>query len=163
MTLHAAKGLEFDSVFISGLEQGLLPHERSSDDSQSLEEERRLFFVGITRAKKTLNISLARYRTVHGQTMRTIPSQFLFEAGISVEDIPNERDQLYEDDFSQASDFSAGNNAVFSKGQIVRHPKFGYGKVKEFHNLGENSIIVVAFNTGQTKPLMLKYANLTKI
>ena len=163
MTMHAAKGLEFDNVFISGLEQGLLPHERSVDDDKGLEEERRLFFVGITRARKTLNISLARYRTVHGQTMRTIPSQFLFEADIIAEDIRQEQEQLYEDDFSQAFDYSANSTAAFSKGQAVIHAKFGSGRVKEFHDLGENSIVVVSFNTGQTKPLMLKYANLTKV
>ena len=162
MTLHAAKGLEFDSVFISGLEQGLLPHERSADNDQSMEEERRLFFVGITRAKKTLNVSLARYRTVHGRTIRTIPSQFLFEADIAVEDVRQEEEQLYDDDFSQAFDAPSGSDAAFSKGDSVSHVKFGYGRVKEFHNLGENSIVVVKFNTGQIKPLMLKYANLTK-
>lgn len=164
MTLHAAKGLEFDSVFISGLEQGLLPHERSADNNQSMEEERRLFFVGITRAKKTLNVSLARYRTVHGRTVRTIPSQFLFEANIAFEDIrQQEQKQRYEDDFSQAFDCSSDSTAAFSKGQSVTHAKFGRGQVKEFHDIGENSIVVVKFNTGQIKPLMLKYANLTKI
>jgi DNA helicase-2/ATP-dependent DNA helicase PcrA len=82
MTLHAAKGLEFENVFIVGLEDGLLPHERSNtNDEQDLEEERRLFFVGITRAKLGLYISYARYRTVRGQMLRTIPSQFLFELG----------------------------------------------------------------------------------
>ena len=163
MTLHAAKGLEFDSVFISGLEQALLPHERSSDDENSLEEERRLFFVGITRARKTLNISLSRYRTVHGQTTRTIPSQFLFEAGIIAEDVHQEQEPLYDDDFSQAFDAVAEESETFSKGQAVRHPKFGYGTVKSFHDLGQNSIVLVSFNTGQTRELMLKYANLTKL
>ncbi|MHC4457835.1 MAG: 3'-5' exonuclease, partial [Planctomycetota bacterium] len=79
MTLHAAKGLEFENVFIIGLEEGLLPHERSiiGEDEEELEEERRLFFVGITRAKSGLHISYARYRTFRGQLLRTIPSQFL--------------------------------------------------------------------------------------
>jgi len=83
MTLHAAKGLEFENVFIVGLEEGLLPHERASysDDEDELEEERRLFFVGVTRAKTGLHISYARYRTVRGQMLRTIPSQFLFQLG----------------------------------------------------------------------------------
>ncbi|MHC4458045.1 MAG: ATP-dependent helicase, partial [Planctomycetota bacterium] len=79
MTLHAAKGLEFENVFIIGLEEGLLPHERSTigENEEELEEERRLFFVGITRAKSGLHISYARYRTFRGQLLRTIPSQFL--------------------------------------------------------------------------------------
>jgi len=163
MTLHAAKGLEFDSVFISGLEQGLLPHERSNDNEKSLEEERRLFFVGITRARKMLNISLCRYRTIHGQTRRTIPSQFLFEAGIIAEDVHREPEPSYDDDFSQAFDAETENFPAFSKGQAVRHPKFGYGTVKKFRDIGQNSVVVVSFNTGQTRELMLKYANLTKI
>ena len=82
---------------------------------------------------------------------------------MAAEDIRQEQEQLYEDDFSQAFDGSSDNSVAFSKGQSVTHVKFGYGKVKEFHDLGENSIVVVSFNTGQTKPLMLKYANLTKI
>jgi DNA helicase-2/ATP-dependent DNA helicase PcrA len=81
MTLHAAKGLEFEHVFIIGLEDGLLPHERGSRDGDDLEEERRLFFVGVTRAKTSLYISYAQYRTARGQTLRTTPSPFLFELG----------------------------------------------------------------------------------
>jgi DNA helicase-2/ATP-dependent DNA helicase PcrA len=83
MTLHSAKGLEFDNVFIVGVEEGLLPHERSADDGDETEEERRLFFVGITRAKTNLHVSFAKYRQIRGQTLRTIPSQFLFELGLS--------------------------------------------------------------------------------
>jgi DNA helicase-2/ATP-dependent DNA helicase PcrA len=82
MTLHCAKGLEFENVFIVGLEDGLLPHERSAGDEDETEEERRLLFVGITRAKAQLYISCARYRTVRGQMLRTIPSPFIYELGI---------------------------------------------------------------------------------
>ena len=81
MTLHAAKGLEFEHVFVIGLEDGLLPHERGNEDDDELEEERRLFFVGVTRAKTNLYISYARYRTVRGQFQRTVASPFLFEMG----------------------------------------------------------------------------------
>ena len=83
MTLHSAKGLEFDTVFIVGVEEGLLPHERSADNENETEEERRLFFVGITRAKVNLFIAFAKYRQIRGQTLRTIPSQFLFELGLA--------------------------------------------------------------------------------
>jgi len=96
MTLHTAKGLEFDNVFIVGLEQGLLPHERSAESEEELEEERRLFFVGIARAKHRLNISYARYRTYHGQLMRTSPSQFLFELGIETGQSNNHDDSRQE-------------------------------------------------------------------
>jgi DNA helicase II / ATP-dependent DNA helicase PcrA len=73
MSMHAAKGLEFDHVFIIGLEDGVLPHERSVGNPDDLEEERRLFFVGITRARKTLNILYARHRVIRGQFIRSTP------------------------------------------------------------------------------------------
>jgi len=88
MTLHTAKGLEFENVFIVGLEEGLLPHERSNtDDEDEIEEERRLFFVGITRAKTNLYLSYARYRNIRGQSLRTIPSPFLYELGADFADL----------------------------------------------------------------------------
>ena len=87
MTLHAAKGLEFDNAFIVGVEDGLLPHERSLYGAPAeLEEERRLFFVGITRARKELKITFARHRTTRGQFARTTPSQFLYETGLSFDE-----------------------------------------------------------------------------
>jgi DNA helicase-2/ATP-dependent DNA helicase PcrA len=79
MTLHAAKGLEFPVVFIVACEQGLLPHERSMHDDEKLEEERRLLFVGITRAKDDLQLSYAQYRAFRGQACPTVPSSFLME------------------------------------------------------------------------------------
>jgi DNA helicase-2/ATP-dependent DNA helicase PcrA len=79
MTLHAAKGLEFPVVFIVALEQGLLPHERSTQDAKELEEERRLLFVGITRAQEDLQLSLARNREFRGVRRMTVPSTFLME------------------------------------------------------------------------------------
>jgi DNA helicase-2/ATP-dependent DNA helicase PcrA len=79
MTLHAAKGLEFPSVFIVACEQGLLPHERSRHDDEKLEEERRLLFVGITRAQQELQLSYAQYRAFRGQACPTVPSSFLME------------------------------------------------------------------------------------
>ncbi|MBA7632111.1 ATP-dependent DNA helicase PcrA [subsurface metagenome] len=160
MTLHTAKGLEFENVFIVGVEHGLLPHERSnaSEDEDELEEERRLFFVGITRAKVGLYISCARYRTVRGQMLRTIPSQFLFELGLDFTEQTAEN-QHFSDDTGVAQIL----NSQFKKGQFVRHKTFGPGTVQEFIDMGENSIVVVKFNSGQTKSLMLKYANLSKI
>ena len=159
MTLHAAKGLEFENVFIVGVEDGILPHERSNaaEDQDELEEERRLFFVGITRAKTGLNISYARYRTVRGQMLRTIPSQFIFELGREITK-QAEEDENYDDNhqISQAIPH-------FDPGQLVRHKSFGLGRVEEFIDVGENSVVVVKFNTGQTKSLMVKYAELLKM
>lgn len=100
MTLHAAKGLEFPVVAMIGLEEGTLPHSRAFDSDASMEEERRLAFVGITRAMKKLQITSARYRTIRGVTERTIPSRFLEEVG---RDHVERSDQ--SDDWSQASSF----------------------------------------------------------
>lgn len=83
MTMHSAKGLEFPVVFIMAIEEGLLPHERSREHPDELEEERRLFFVGITRAQQELHLSLARYREFRGQRRLTVPSQFLMELPVA--------------------------------------------------------------------------------
>ena len=167
MTLHSAKGLEFENVFIVGLEHGLLPHERSStgENDDELEEERRLFFVGITRAKTGLYISCTRYRTVRGQLLRTIPSQFLFELGLDFTEQTAENQNLYNDTgVAQIQDSKFEIlNSQFKKGQFVKHNSFGPGTVKEFIDMGENSVVVVKFNSGQTKTLLVKYANLSKI
>jgi len=157
MTLHAAKGLEFEHVFIVGLEDALLPHEKgnTSEDEDELEEERRLFFVGMTRAKAGLYISWARYRRVRGQLLRTVPSQFLFELG--TEFIEQGRQ-------NECDDGSIGQTVShFEVGRLVRHDTFGLGRIREFMDMGENSIVVVKFNSGQTKSLMVKYANLSEV
>jgi len=169
MTLHAAKGLEFENVFIVGLEEGLLPHERtnSQEDQEELEEERRLFFVGITRAKTGLYISYTRYRKIRGQTLRAIPSQFLFELGCDFAEQPRHEDDYDDDDDYEDDDHeqirTTKRTACFAKGQLVRHEVFGLGRVNEFVDLGEESIVIVKFNAGQTKSMMLKYAKLVKV
>jgi len=161
MTLHSAKGLEFDNVFIVGLEEGLLPHERSSGNDDEVEEERRLFFVGITRAKLRLFISYCQYRTIRGQLLRSIPSSFLYELGISRnEGIGDDEDGIYYDvEYHKGGAYPP----IFTPGQLVRHSYFGLGRVKDFVDMGENSIVIVNFNSGQTKSLKIKFANLTKI
>lgn len=166
MTLHAAKGLEFEHTFIIGLEEGLLPHERSLDlGPEELEEERRLFFVGITRAKLVLTVTYARHRTVHGQYLRTMPSQFLYEVGF---DTHEQESQIeFDDNIFEKPSLSVGvpvkKSAAYVRGQVVRHGKFGLGRIKEFHDLGANSIVVVSFNSGKVKSLMVAYANLEKV
>ncbi|MBE0534238.1 MAG: UvrD-helicase domain-containing protein [Phycisphaerae bacterium] len=160
MTLHAAKGLEFDAAFIIGLEEGILPHERSLEFSQDIEEERRLFFVGMTRARSRLHISYARHRVVRGQFLRTTPSSFLFEIGY----YPQE--SVFEHQPSLASepeyDYGDTQTELFRTNELVAHSKFGLGRVQEFVDMGDDSVVVVRFNSGQTKSLMLKYAKLTR-
>lgn len=164
MTLHAAKGLEFDNIFIVGVEEGLLPHERGEDEPEEIEEERRLFFVGITRARTDLHISCAQYRTIRGQLLRTIPSRFLFELAcdFSTEQTASEvRSNLNNEAESEID--NSKPVPKFYNNQLVRHKKFGLGKVKNFNDLGQNSTVVVKFNSGQTKTLVLKYANLSPV
>jgi DNA helicase II / ATP-dependent DNA helicase PcrA len=159
MSLHAAKGLEFENVFIAGVEEGLLPHERSSfsDDDDELEEERRLLFVGITRAKTGLHISYAQYRNIRGQLLRTIPSRFLFEIGCKLtEDDEQDEDLIVSSPARQSS-------PDYTPGQMVQHKAFGLGRVKSYVDMGPDSVVVVRFNTGQTKSLLLKYAELMKV
>ncbi len=174
MTLHAAKGLEFDHVFVIGLEDGLLPHERGSGDGEELEEERRLFFVGVTRARTNLYLSYARYRTVRGQFLRTVASPFLFELGLDQmlpEDAQSEEDDRAFTDYRRpqrpavALRPKATNQAEpeFAPGQLVRHKTFGLGRVQKYADMGANSVVTVQFNTGQTKSLLLQYANLSKV
>jgi DNA helicase-2/ATP-dependent DNA helicase PcrA len=105
MTLHAAKGLEFPVVYIAATEQGLLPHERSMEDEEKLEEERRLLFVGMTRARHELQLSLAQYRAFRGERRATIPSQFLME-------LPREEMQVSEPSSVYAE---YGDSAVYEE------------------------------------------------
>jgi len=169
MTLHAAKGLEFENVFVIGLEHGLLPHERAGQDGEDLEEERRLFFVGVTRAKTNLYVSYARYRTIRGQLLRTIPSQFLFELGPGLmhSSVQRQDDPLDEAARSEVEPgprpVKAAKTPEFVPGQLVRHKTFGLGRVRKFVDMGANSVVVISFNSGQTKSLLLQYADLVRV
>lgn len=169
MTLHAAKGLEFDNVFIVGAEEGLLPHERSLDDEEQTEEERRLLFVGITRAKTELDISYAKYRTTRNQMRRTIPSSFLYELGVDlprqeqsytiVPEKPDTLETAVDGVYLDTEDYMP----EFTRGELVAHRKFGLGRVVKFNYNGIQSTVIVKFNTGQTKTLMVQYAKLLKM
>ena len=163
MTLHAAKGLEFPVVSIIGLEDGCLPHSRARDSLSELEEERRLAFVGITRAEERLILSRATYRTVRGIRERTIPSAFLGELPAGYIDTV---DRTSFADFAGAGrdaqrtvmrtegDRLAGR---FRVGQRVRHPKFGAGKILDLSG-GSNAKATIDFATGGQKTLMLDIA-----
>ncbi|HHT9118668.1 MAG TPA: 3'-5' exonuclease, partial [Candidatus Hypogeohydataceae bacterium YC38] len=146
MTLHSAKGLEFPVVFICGLEDGLLPHAQSSQSEAEMEEERRLCYVGITRAKNELILTHARRRSRFGLETPSVPSRFL-------EELP--RDVIQEIDKTLSLE-------GFSPGQMVNHPLFGPGRIVETQGYGKDRRAVVDFSTGQ-KTLLLEYARLEKI
>jgi DNA helicase-2/ATP-dependent DNA helicase PcrA len=170
MTLHAAKGLEFPVVAMIGLEDGILPHSRSRDDGKQLEEERRLAFVGITRAQERLILSKAAYRTIRGIRERTIPSPFLNE-------IPQEAVEVSDHtgiDFGTSAAERATQRrlaeldaerriAGFHPGQLVRHPTFGLGRIAELGQMGQNTRVVINFNTVGKKTLYLEYARLEPV
>jgi DNA helicase-2/ATP-dependent DNA helicase PcrA len=171
MTLHAAKGLEFDYVFIIGLEEGILPHERSLDGGkEDIEEERRLLFVGMTRARKYLHLSYARHRVLRGQFIRSTPSPFLYEIGFEGEQNGDFSEDWGTDEHPTSLSASGPSNAAagswpgaFRVNELVQHSKFGLGRVKEYLDMGADSIVVVRFNSGHTKSLLVKYANLERI
>jgi DNA helicase-2/ATP-dependent DNA helicase PcrA len=167
MTLHAAKGLEFPVVAIIGLEEGILPHSRASNNMNELEEERRLCFVGITRAEERLILSKAAYRTIRGMRERTIGSPFLNEMPA---------DELRITDRTGLSDLNNGSEyreqmqsharglaAQFRKGQLVRHPTFGIGKIAEVSDMGQHTRAVIEFNSAGRKTLILQYARLEAV
>jgi DNA helicase-2/ATP-dependent DNA helicase PcrA len=169
MTLHAAKGLEFRAVAMIGLEEGLLPHSRARESASELEEERRLAFVGITRAMERLLITSAKYRTVRGMRERTVPSQFLRELPADGVVFSDQADALsFEDtdeEYGARSAHAWGEPSMkveFPVGTMVRHARFGVGKVVSVMG-GTDAKATVAFRDVGTKTLVLRYANLRRM
>lgn len=167
MTLHSAKGLEFENVFIIGMEEGLFPHSRSYTDPEEMEEERRLAYVGITRAREKLFLTHAESRNFFGSRQNNLPSRFL-------EDIPEEivnrmswngdeeQDEECSEDFNQSdkSDhFDHINHFNLNKGDRVEHAEFGRGVILKV----EENIVKVDFGPVEgVKQLALEYAGLNK-
>ncbi|GJQ30929.1 MAG: DNA helicase [Phycisphaerae bacterium] len=172
MTFHAAKGLEFDSVAMIGLEEGMLPHARTLQNNAELEEERRLCFVGITRAMRRLLLTSAKSRTHRGLPERTIPSRFLSELPADQMLIADQSGFLDDDgwDDSPASGVSprkptfarAAHDLPFAVGSRVRHPQFGLGEVLSI-TPGSNARATIRFKDLGTKTLVLEYARLTPV
>jgi len=169
MTVHSAKGLEFDVVFLSGLEEGLFPHEQSAMERDGLEEERRLAYVAITRARNRLYLSHAQTRMLHGQTRYNLASRFL-------EEVPQQlmkwltprfsRQKAFAPDFSRtAQPFplkKAPSREVggFRIGQNVVHPKFGSGVIVDLEGQGADVRVQVNFRDHGLKLLALAVAKL---
>ncbi len=168
MTLHAAKGLEFPAVAMIGFEDGLLPHQRANTDESELEEERRLAFVGITRAGRHLYLTHARSRTVFGQTQATMRSRFfdeLPEHAVSFVEPDDDGFGADDDPFAgrELRSTAAKQASLFPKGTKVRHPKFGEGVVLDVGAMGSITRASVRFYTHGRKTLVLQYANLERI
>ena len=161
MTLHSAKGLEFPFVFMVGMEDGYLPHQRSMDSETELEEERRLCYVGITRAMEQLYFSHARSRRTFRETEYRVPSRFIAEIP---EDLIKHVDR-YRSPFHESAgsyeEVIADADAYYVN-QIVHHPRFGRGKITKVRGAGQDIYITVRFSrAGMTKQFAASLAPLT--
>ena len=170
MTVHAAKGLEFDAVFITGLEQGLFPHDNAAQERDGLEEERRLMYVAVTRARRRLYLSHAQTRMLHGQTRYCLPSAFLDE-------LPQEllRKINHAPAYAPKPSARIHTHAVqalvepqnsthgWRIGQNVQHAKFGMGVIVAAEGRGPDARLQVNFSVDGLKWLALEYAKLTAV
>ncbi len=166
MTLHSAKGLEFPNVYLIGMEEGLFPHQRSMEDLSQLEEERRLCYVGITRAEKALTMIYTQHRRLHGQDYYPQPSRFIGELP---EELINEvrmGGSIVEPMFAKsrasssiADEIGTGEEA-YKLGQRVSHAKFGEGVILNLEGSGGNTRVQVNFEEAGSKWLVAEYAKL---
>ena len=168
MTVHAAKGLEFKAVFISGLEEGLCPHEQSFSEAGGLEEERRLMYVAVTRARQRLYLSHAQSRMLHGQVRYGIASRFLDEIPDGLIKRLNTKPVArsganYSADYAKPVQTSASTNYPYKIGQSVRHNKFGEGVVVAYEGNADSLVIKINFGREGLKMLAMEYARLEKI
>ena len=180
MTMHASKGLEFPVVYLTGFEEGLFPGQRATEDQQQLEEERRLCYVGITRAKEQLYITRADSRRLYGEEKYNPASRFLAE--IPSELTHSQQDTIsisrpsmvssgfssksssgFSDNFSDGFSHDDDPEAPFNLGQIVFHQKFGEGVVLKYEGRGKNARVQVNFKRAGSKWLVLQYARLEAI
>jgi len=163
MTLHSAKGLEFPIVFLVGLEDGLFPSQRSLDEPGRLEEERRLAYVGITRARESLMLSYAESRRLHGMESYNRPSRFLHELPRELLHEVRPRVQVSRPLSSNHYAADALEVTQLKLGQRVRHASFGEGVVMDAEGSGAHARVQVNFEDAGAKWLVLAYANLTPL
>ena len=163
MTLHSAKGLEFPAVYLTGLEEGLFPHERSTEDPEQLAEERRLCYVGITRAMTKLTITHAECRRLHGRESYPMLSRFLRE--IPAELISEVRLKSSRRHSPAAPSYASTQQSTmpFQLGQSVHHKKFGQGVVLQQEGSGKSARVQVNFSTAGCKWLVIAYAQLESL
>ena len=161
-TLHAAKGLEFPAVFIVGLEEGYLPHGQSAEDPEELEEERRLLYVGMTRAKDELTLTLAGRRLVYGRVQMRTPSRFLDEIPAEILEERQERRPFRPTVFGRAIEPEEEETVgPLSRGRRVRHPRYGFGVILSQEGSGEETRLTVFFDRAGKKKFVARYADLT--
>jgi DNA helicase-2/ATP-dependent DNA helicase PcrA len=185
MTLHSAKGLEFPTVILAGLEEGLFPHSRSSDDEEELEEERRLCYVGMTRARRQLVLTAAARRRVFGEYQSNEPSRFIDEVPAELVDrlVPTFSTSGYQGNFPhyqfRTNPYGSGRGRTREEspaysyenedqstgmalrpGMRVRHAQFGVGSVITIEPLDDDTKLVVRFNAVGVKTLRAKFAKL---
>jgi DNA helicase II / ATP-dependent DNA helicase PcrA len=164
MTLHSAKGLEFPVVFLAGMEDGLFPHQRSVADLAGLEEERRLAYVGMTRAMRQLYLTYAEQRRLYGVDTYGQPSRFISELPADLVEEIRPRLQVSRPVFvKRSASLEESPSAGMRMGSRVRHSKFGDGVVLNFEGNGPHARIQVNFEGQGTKWLMLSYANLVRV
>jgi DNA helicase-2/ATP-dependent DNA helicase PcrA len=172
MTVHSAKGLEFHSVFVSGLEEGLFPHENSLTEADGIEEERRLMYVALTRARRRLYLSFAQSRMLHGQTRYGIASRFFQEVPENLMRRINPAFGIRDSGFRKSATRGAGRESPVTHhqplvtdspwrvGQSVVHPTFGAGVIVSAEGRGADARVQVNFRDGGLKWLALEYARL---
>ncbi len=176
MTLHSAKGLEFPVVFIAGMEEGLLPVSRSLDNPTALEEERRLFYVGITRAREKLYLTWAKQRNLYGEDNYRVTSRFLKEIDPLVVEFHQTkmRKETFEpsgrspfrkktSSFDKHPEYESYSQetSYITPGSRVEHAKFGQGKILDVTGGGAKQTLTILFDNGERKKLLTQYANLT--
>jgi DNA helicase-2/ATP-dependent DNA helicase PcrA len=179
MTVHSAKGLEFDTVFVTGLEEGLFPHENSLNELDGVEEERRLMYVAITRARRKLYLTYAETRMLHGQTRYNIVSRFVDEVPRELTEwlSPPRRRERFATVALDEAEWGAARAApgehgaspratppppAFRIGQSVRHAKFGVGVIIDAEGRGDDARVQVNFRDAGVKWLALEYARLER-
>ena len=165
MTVHSAKGLEFPVVFLVGLEEDLFPSRQSKDEPHLLDEERRLCYVGMTRAMKSLTLSYASRRFLHGQSFYSLNSRFLDEIPRSFLNYiknPNSENTYgrYKKNTNYSKKMVSTTDSIYSIGQVVKHSKFGLGTIVNYEGSGDSMRLQIKFQKVGTKWLISSYANL---
>ena len=161
MTVHSAKGLEFDVVFITGLEQGLFPHENAAQERDGIEEERRLMYVAVTRARRRLYLTHAQTRLLHGQTRYSLPSLFLDELPAELLRRSSRPRSATRATSTSTGSYQAASDSGLRIGQSVRHARFGVGVIIASEGSGEQARVQINFGSGGMKWLALSMARLT--